>query len=151
MRMRFAWAVAVPALLGGAALVALLPWGDPCSVTTRSGEGGCAILLSPSQQNLRNAAFLVLCLLVGCAAGLMNSSRGHLAGALSTPSAVLMALFGAQLVYGLRGPLFHMDVPGASYLVTLITIAGLVILGMIGGALSRYVRLTIVGGGGEAR
>ena len=150
MRMRFAWAVAVPALLGGAALVALLPWGDPCSVTTRSGEGGCAILLSPSQQNLHNAAFLVLCLLVGCAAGLMSSSRRHLAGALSTPLAALLALFGAHLVYGLRGPLFHMDIPG-SYLMTLITIIGLVILGIIGGALSRYVRLTIVGGGREAR
>jgi hypothetical protein len=41
-----------------------------------------------------------------------------------------------------------MDIPG-SYLMTLISITGLVILGMAGGALSRYVRLTNVGGDRE--
>jgi hypothetical protein len=149
MRMRFVWAVVVAALLGCVALVALLPWGDACSLTTRSGAGGCPIFLSPSQENFRNVVFLALCLCVGCAAGLMSSSRGYLAGALSTPLAALLAIVGAHWVYGLRGPLFHMDIPG-SYLMTLMSIMGLVILGMAGGTLSRYIRLTIVGGGREA-
>jgi hypothetical protein len=44
-----------------------------------------------------------------------------------------------------RGPVFHMDMPG-SYLTNLIDITGPAILGMAGGMLSRYIRLTIVGG-----
>ena len=40
---------------------------------------------------------------------------------------------------------FRMNTPG-SYRTTLIIITGLVILGMVGGTLSRYIRLTIVGG-----
>jgi hypothetical protein len=146
MRMRLVWAVVVAALLGCVALVASLPWGDPCSLPTRSGAGGCA--LSPSQHYFRNAVFLALCLCVGSAAGLMSPSRRYLAGALSTPLAVLLAIFGAHWVYGLRGPFFHMDIPGSD-LMTLISITVLVILGMAGGMLSRYIRLPFVGGGRE--
>ena len=150
MRRQIVWAVAAPALIGAAALVALLPWGDPCTFATRPGEGMCSVLFTPPQQYLRNAVFLALCLLIGCAAGLMSFPRRYLAGALSTPLAVLLAVLSARVVYGLNWPLLHTDVQG-TYRVTVAAITGLIALGLIGGALSRHIRLTIVGGSRDTR
>jgi hypothetical protein len=150
MRLRFTLAVVAPALLGCAAFMALLPWGDPCALTTQPGEAGCGILLSPLQQNLRTAVFLALSLPVGLGAGLMSPSRRHLAGALSAPLAVLLSIIGVHLIYRIAGPFFRMDIPG-SYVMALGDIIALAILGVIGGTLSRYVRLTIVGGVRERR
>jgi hypothetical protein len=136
VRSRFVWAVGAPALLGAAVLTALLPWGDPCSFDT---VRGCAILFAPSQQPLRNAVFLTLCIVVGCGAGLMIPVRRFLAGGLSVPLAVLVAIFGAHVVYRLSGPLFRSDLPGF-YRATLLAVTALVALGVLGGALSRYIR-----------
>jgi hypothetical protein len=80
----------------------------------------------------------------------MSSSQRIFAGALSAPLAVLLAIFAAHLVYGVRGPLFHMDTPG-SYRMTLIGITVLCVLGVVGAMLARYIRLTIVGAGHDAR
>lgn len=144
MRIPFVWAVVVPALLGCVALVLSLPWGDPCGLATRLGADDCVAFLSPSQQNLRNVVFVALCFLVGCATGFVSSTRQQLAGALSSPLAVLLAVVGAHSVYGFPGPLVHFDAPGA-YRMTLLAVTGLVIVGIGGGTLSRYIRPTIGG------
>jgi hypothetical protein len=150
MRMWFPLAVISAALLGGVGLVALLPWGDPCFLANPLGEAGCPILLSPWQHHVRNAVFLLLCFLVGSAAGFVSPTRRYLAGALSAPFAVLFALLGSHFVYSLHSPLFRMDIPG-SYTLALETVAVLVVVGILGAALPGVVRLTIVGGGREAR
>jgi len=146
MRSSLAFTVVVAALLGCVAYVALLPWGDPCSLTVSPGEAGCSILLSPGQQNIRNVLFFGLTLLIGLAGGFMSPSPRYLAGALSSPLAVLLAIFSTHLVYGLRSPFFRMDIPGA-YVSTLELSVALIVLGAIGAAIGRYIRLTIVGGG----
>jgi hypothetical protein len=149
MRMRFSLAVMSAVLLGCAALMSLLPWGDPCSLADPLGEAGCTIQLSSWQEHLHNAAFLGLCLLVGFAAGFMSPTRRYLAGALSVPFAVILAVFGSHFVYSLRGPILRMGIPG-SYILALEAILVLVVVGILGAAFSRVVRLTIVGGGRDA-
>jgi lysylphosphatidylglycerol synthetase-like protein (DUF2156 family) len=140
-RTRLPLAIAGAAVLGCAAFLLLLPWGDPCSFVTPRGEAGCSIVLSTLQQNLRNAVFAVICLCIGFAAGSFAESVRILAGALSTLPAVILASFAARVFYRIDsvadGPWTR-----SAYVTLFVAIAALVVLGAIGGALSKYIRLT---------
>ena len=134
-------AIAGAAILGCAAFVALLPWGDPCSLTTPPGEAGCAVILAPAQENLRNASFLVICLIVGFAAGFLTRSHRLFAGALSPLLAVLLAHFVVHWVYGIESPRYFLWTR-FTILIDIGLVAAMAISGLVGAALSRYVRLT---------
>ena len=134
-------AIAGAAILGCAAFVAFLPWGDPCSLTTPPGEAGCTVILAPFQENLRNAGFLLICILVGFLAGFLTSSHRLLAGALSPLLAVLLAHFVAHWVYGIEPPRYFLWTR-FTILVELVLAATMAISGLVGAVLSRYVRLT---------
>jgi hypothetical protein len=150
MPVRLALTVILSALLGCVAYVGLLPWGDPCFLAVAHGEAGCPVVLSPSQETIRNVVFLAISLLVGLAAGLMSPFHRYLAGALSSPLSLLLAILAAHLAYSLDGPTFRMDIPGA-YVTWLEVISALTVLGVIGAAIARFIRLTIVGGCREAQ
>lgn len=140
-RARLPLAIASAAVLGCAAFLLLLPWGDPCSFATLPGGAGCSIILSPLQENLRNAGFVVICLCIGFAAGSFARSARILAGALSILPAVILAHFAARAYYGI-GSVAHVPWTRATYVTGLVGIAALVVLGIVGGALSKYIRLT---------
>ena len=135
-------AVATATIFGCAAFVALLPWGDPCSFVTPPGECCCNIMLSPLQENFRNAGFGGVCVLAGLIAGLLTRSRPLIAGALSPLLSYLLGYFAAHWVYGIGWP--QHAIPWTAYLIHLTggAFAGMAALGAIGAALSRFVRLT---------
>ena len=139
--MRLLLAIAGAASIGCAAFLLLLPWGDPCSFSTPPGEAGCTIILSPLQQTLRNASFVAICLCTGFAAGSCAGSARILAGALSALPAVILAHFAARLYYGI-GSLPQLPWTRTTYVASFVAIAALVVLGVLGGALSKYIRLT---------
>ena len=141
-RLSFPLAIAAAAILGGAAFLGLLPWGDPCTFTTPPGEPGCAIIFSPLQQDIRNAGFGGVCLLIGFIAGLLTRSYRLIAGALSTLAAVFVAHFAGHGIYGIGWPQHPMPWTSSTILTTSGFMAAFAAIGLIGAALSDYVRLT---------
>ena len=148
-RVSFPLAITTAAILGCAAYLALLPWGDPCTFTTPSGEGGCAVIFSPLQQDIRNAGFGSVCLLIGFIAGLLTRSYRLIAGALSTLSAFFLAHFAVHWIYGIGWPQHPMPWTSSTILTTSGFMAAFAAIGLIGAALSRYVRLTNAWSGRE--
>ena len=141
MRLRLSLAISGAAVLGGAVFVLLLPWGDPCSFVTPPGVAGCSIFLSPFQQNFRNVGFVAICLSIGFVAGAFAGSARILAGSLSTVPAVILAHFAAHLYYGIGG-VAHVPWTRMTYVTSVFATSALVVLGLVGGALSNYIRLT---------
>jgi uncharacterized membrane protein YeaQ/YmgE (transglycosylase-associated protein family) len=135
-------AVAAAAFLGCAGFVALLPWGDPCSFVTPPGECCCFIVLSPLEEHVRNAAFLVVCLLIGLVAGLLTRSHRLIAGALGPLLAYLIGHFAAHWIYRIGWP--QHPIPWTSFrvLTTILVLASMATMGIIGAFISKYVRLT---------
>jgi hypothetical protein len=136
MRLRLPWAIVVASIGGCVAFCASLPWGEPCAVAGYSGQP-CPILMSKSHEYLSNAAFLVICLLVGFVAGSMTSSRRYLAGILSTPLSVILAVIVVHVIYPVDTPLFNSAVPGV-YTTALVFFVCLALLGLLGAAASRW-------------
>ena len=135
-------AIAIAAILGCAAIVALLPWGDPWSFAARTGGVDRPIILSSMQQNIRNASFVGVCLAIGFLAGLLTRSRRLIAGALSPPLAALATYFASHWIYGLAWPQPALPWTFSRILITGETFAVIAAVGLAGAALSRYVRLT---------
>jgi hypothetical protein len=142
-------AVAVAAILGCAAFVALLPWGDPCSLTTPPGESGCTVLFSPLQQNLRNVVYSAICLLIGLIAGLLTRSHRLLAGALAAFLGFWLAFFAAHWIYGI-GFIHHPLWTTSMVLIGIAILGSSALLGLVGAVLSSYVRLTNAWSGRES-
>src|SRR5262252_5692043 len=92
-------AVAIAGILGCIAFVSLLPWGDPCSLVTTPGECCCPIVQSAFQENIRNAGFGGVCLLIGFCAGLITRSNRLVVGASSPLLAYLLAHYAVHWVY----------------------------------------------------
>ena len=141
-RLSVALAIATAGILGCAALIAMLPWGDPCSFVTPPGECCCYIILSSLQENIRNGAFGIVCLVIGVVAGLLTRSNRIAVGALSPPLAFFLGHYAAHWVYHIGWPKY--PVPWSAHLILLTVglFAGMAALGVIGAILSRYVRLT---------
>jgi hypothetical protein len=134
-------AIAVAAILGCSAFVALLPWGDPCSLTTPPGEAGCTVLFSPLQQDLHNVVFLAICLLIGLIAGVLTRSHRLLAGALGVFLGFWLAFFAAHWIYGI-GFIHHPLWTTSTALIGIALLGLSALLGLAGAVLSSYVRLT---------
>jgi hypothetical protein len=150
-RTSFPLAVAIAATLGCAAFVALLPWGDPCSLTTTPGEAGCDVLFSPLQQNLRNAGFGGICLMSGFLGGLLTRSHRLVAGASSTLVAMLLACLAVHRVYGIGWPRHPLFWTPFTILVAGAVLVSCAAAGVLGAALSRYVRPARACSGREGR
>jgi hypothetical protein len=135
-------ATAIAAVLGCAAFVALLPWGDPWSFAPQTGGVDDLTSLSSLQENIRNASFLILCLAIGFVTGLLTRSRRFIAGALSPPLAALVAHFAAHWLYGIEWPQPAVPWTPSRVLITVAYFAVMAAVGLVGAALSRYVRLT---------
>jgi hypothetical protein len=127
------------ASLGGCALfVVALPWGDPCSFSEYAG-GPCPIdVAEPSLDRVRNAAFALICLGTGFAAGKLSPSPRPLVGAVSVFVAVFSAGIVAHVLYRLGARAFSLPTNrwewtlAVSYLITLAA------LGAIGVAASMW-------------
>jgi len=137
-RLRPALALAVAALGGCAAFFLSLPWGEPCATHGYAG-GPCPIVLSATQHNLRNAAFVLICLAVGFGAGALSRSYRLLVGALSVPLAGFLGAVLARVVYDIDTPLFNFDIPNADVM-TIMYVGGLLLLGAIGASASMVRR-----------
>jgi hypothetical protein len=123
-------AVLFAAVFGASVFVVLLPWGNPCSFS-QSPNINCASV-SSLDEGLRNAVFVLLCVVVGTGAALVAGSLRHAAGVAGAVLAIVGAHFAAGWVYGVEaseGELFD-------YLKFLLMPA---FLGLVGGHLSRYV------------
>ena len=136
MTLRLPWAIVVTSTVGAAVFCALIPWGDPCSVAAFS-ERLCPNVPSASQQHLANVVFVVICVLVGFAAGSIADSRRYLAGALSVPLSAILGGITGHYLYAMNGPWFHSEVQGV-YLVAALSIGCLAILGLVGAFASRW-------------
>jgi hypothetical protein len=136
MSMRLPWAIAFSSIGGCAAFCALLPWGDPCAVAGYSGHA-CPIVLSTSQEYWRNAVFVVICLLIGFAAGSITHSRRYLAGTLSVPLSAIFASVIGRFLYAVDAPPFRAHVADA-YVTAAVYFAFLAGLGAVGAAASRW-------------
>jgi hypothetical protein len=136
MTLRLFWAIVVTSIVGAAVFCALIPWGDPCSVAT-TAERLCPKVPSASQQQLANAAFVAICLLVGFAAGTIADSRRYLAGTLSVPLSAILGGITGHYLYGMNGPWFHSEIQGA-YVVAALFIGCLAMLGLVGTYASRW-------------
>jgi hypothetical protein len=133
--MRFAYGTIGAAIFGGAVLVFLLPWGDPCTFTDARCDA------SSPDDTVRNIVFIAICALIGLMGGLLARIRRHLAGASSVIAAALLAHFGGRWLYGLNPP--PPDLLEHSSLLQAVVYTGLLAgLGAVGGFLSRYIRLT---------
>src|ERR1700722_671706 len=149
-RLRVASRIIVTAVIGCAAFVALLPWGDPCSLTTPPGVAGCEVLFSPLQQNMRNAGFGGVCLMIGFIGGLFTRSHRLLAGALGTLLALIFAHFAVHWVYGLGWPQHPMPWTSTRVLGTAEYLGASAAVGPVGGLLCGYVRVTHACSGRDA-
>lgn len=134
--------IIITAIVGCAGFVAVLPWGDPCSLTTPPGVAGCEVLFSPLQQNIRNAGFGGVCLMIGFVAGLFTRSHRLLAGALSTLLALLLAHFAVHWVYGIGWTQHPLPWTPSRVLGTGEYLGASAAVGLVGALLSTYVRLT---------
>jgi hypothetical protein len=94
-RMRFAYGTIGAAIFGGAVLVVLVPWGDPCSFA----DARC-----DADETIRNIVFTAICVLIDLTGGLLARIRRPLAGAISIIAAALLAHFGTRWAYGLDPP-----------------------------------------------
>jgi hypothetical protein len=94
--------------------------------------------LSATQHNLRNAAFMLICLAVGFGAGALSRSYRPLVGALSVPLANFLVAVLAHVLYRLETPLFNFDVPHA-YTLALTAVGSLLLLGAIGAMASMWL------------
>jgi hypothetical protein len=137
MTLRLPFAIIVTSIIGAAVFCALLPWGDPCSVAT-SPERLCSKVTSASQQQLANAVFVVICLLVGLGAGSIAKSRGYVAGTMSVPLSAILGGFTGHHLYAVNGPWFHWEDQGA-YLPAALFIGLLAMLGFVGALTSRWI------------
>jgi hypothetical protein len=136
MTFRLPWAVAVTSLVGAAVFFALGPWGDPCSVAT-SSEGLCSDVPSASRLQLANVVFVLICLLIGFAAGSIAESRRYIAGIVSAPLSAMLGGFTGHYLYGMKGPWFHADFQGA-YFAAGLFIGCVAMLGLVGASASRW-------------
>lgn len=141
-RLSVSLAIVIAALVGCAAFVAVLPWGDPCSFAPPSDGPGCPIILSPLQDNIRNASFVGICLLIGLVGGLLTLSNRLVVGALAPPLAYVVTHFAAHWIYRIGWP--EHPIPWTFYRIywAVGVLIGMAVIGLIGAALSRYVRLT---------
>lgn len=130
MSTRAVYAVIFAALVGSGILIALLPLGDACSFNDPPGVN-CAAQ-SPLEQNLWNAAAILLPIVVGAGAALAAGSRHHIVGLVAAPLAILGAHFGARLLY-------RVEVPDYELLAVLGVLLVSAVLGLIGGHLSLHV------------
>ena len=135
-------AIVIAALVGCAAFVALLPWGDPCSFAPPSDGPGCPIVSSPLQDNIRNASFFGVCLFIGFVGGLLARSHRLVVGALSPPLAALITYFVAHWIFGIGWPQQTLPWTSSRIFMTGEYFAVMAAVGLVGAALSRYVRLT---------
>jgi hypothetical protein len=136
MRLRLPLAIALASIGGCVAFCTFLPWGDPCPIAGYSGHP-CPIVMSPSQEYPRNAVFVVICVLVGYAAGFFTHAHRYLAGTLSTLFSAILAAIAARIIYAVHSPLIRLDVPGA-YTMALIAFVSLALLGALGAAASGW-------------
>jgi len=141
-RLSTSLAIGIAALCGCAAFVALLPWGDPCSLIPPSDRIGCPVVLVPLQENLRNLSFGGICLIIGFIGGLLTSSHRLVVGALSPPLAYLLGLFAAHWIYHIGSPEYSFPRSFFTIYMTLGLSVGIAVLGLVGARLSRHVRLT---------
>jgi hypothetical protein len=128
MRLHSGLALVLASLGGCAIFFALAPWGDPCTFHGYRGVP-CPIVLSETQNTLRNAAFVLICLSVGFGAGKLSRSYRPLTGALSVPLAAFSAGVAAHVLYRFDGPLFR---PPLSYASAIAYMVGLAFLGVVG-------------------
>ena len=135
-------AIGVAVFCGCAAFVALLPWGDPCSFVSPSDGSGCNIVLSPLQEHIRNVSFGGICLLIGIVGGLLTRSHRLLVGALSSPVAFLFAHFAIRWIYPIAWSEHSIPWSLSGIYPTSAMLVGIAAIGLVGAALSRYVRLT---------
>jgi hypothetical protein len=123
--------------------------GDPCTFTTPPGEAGCAVIFSPLQQDIGNAGFGGVCLLIGFIGGLLTRSYRLIAGALSTLAAVFLSHFAGHWIYSIGWPQHPLPWTSSTILTTSGFMAAFAAIGLIGAALSPHVRLTNAWSGRE--
>jgi hypothetical protein len=73
----------------------------------------------------------------------LTRSRRFIAGALSPPLAALVTYFAAHWIYGIGWPQQAIPWTSSRILTTGEFFAAMAVVGLVGAALSRYVRLTI--------
>ena len=135
-------AIGCATVLGSATILLLAPWGDPCSFEVATpGQIGCSIIHTSLQDNLRNAVLALICLVVGLIAGSIAGRTRILGGALSAVLAVFLGHTAIRVFYGV-GSIAHFPWTSPMYVTSTIVVAAIIVLGMVGGALSKYIRLT---------
>ena len=125
---------------GGAVFAALLPWADPCAFHGYAGGPCPSYVDDVPLGGLRNAAFALICLATGFAAGKLCPSHRPLIGAVSVFLAVVLAgLVGHVLVYGIHAPLvFTPPGNGFEWAMTIAFLAMLAALGVVGAVASMW-------------
>ena len=135
-------AIACATVVGSIALLLLAPWGDPCSFEVATPDQiGCGIIHTSLQDNLRNAVFALICVLTGAVAGSIAGRTRIIGGALSALLAAILGHFTIRFYYGV-GSSAHLPWTSSMYVSGALLAVAIVALGMVGGALSKVIRLT---------